>query len=684
MVATAAGIASGVGPAPAFDPHVKALSSGAARRLRAGPTICQGTPRASKDAKPAGGAALAETLPRGTSARVTTSDGRKAHHVPEEFRATSVLAEKSARQEFMVPNVATMLAALGHTKDDKHWPSISLEPRDARPSAPSSDLSWAATPPRQRPTTPGNRGSPAAPVSVIADNSACDMPMRPSTPCGGRSEDVCRRGRRASSASGRRAVRGMRQNATPSDAEYQQSVEGPDVVTVHDLVAFGAGRGDSRSGRASVLGAAPSVPGEAVPNIMDSPPPRGSSARTADAQANGVRVRPTSSSAQSQKVARAPRPSSSCGMALRSAPDVLGRAHEEHLVLCHAQEESDKDGCRRPLTGALALDRPAAPTPEHTNHWLHGMDQVPSQAVTASASARSHVEGNHPARKIGRYTLGGHAEASDSDDSPRECRPRSPTPTKMLAWEEDQATAIISSPCDSAVDCGNHMDSLITKLISACQTNDVSKAFAIYDKLRGLSIPLYEGVYALLIECCMQTQHLGYAMQCYETLRCSGQRISARLVSLLMEACAREQHPEKVLGIWRTWCPAPECVTASHSEVLLLTVSALVRTLSPDLACEVLTDASFRCPETLPSCFVHHGVKLEELLSLSEAVAEESKANGNSLGKDMACGFLKLRGLLEELVYAAGELASQLPKSRAAGDAMFMEDVDLDLELAAF
>eukprot|EP00971_Amphidinium_carterae_P249884 4960044-Amphidinium_carterae.1 len=63
---------------------------------------------------------------------------------------------------------------------------------------------------------------------------------------------------------------------------------------------------------------------------------------------------------------------------------------------------------------------------------------------------------------------------------------------------EDQATAIISSPCDSAVvipfisacdpcvaplapqrhceDCGNHMDSLITKLISACQTNDVSKA----------------------------------------------------------------------------------------------------------------------------------------------------------------------------------------------------------------
>eukprot|EP00971_Amphidinium_carterae_P195600 3881615-Amphidinium_carterae.1 len=241
MVATAAGIASGVGPAPAFDPHVKALSSGAARRLRAGPTICQGTPRASKDAKPAGGAALAATLPRGTSARVTTSDGRKAHHVPEEFRATSVLAEKSARQEFMVPNVATMLAALGHTKDDKHWPSISLEPRDARPSAPSSDLSWAATPPRQRPTTPGNRGSPAAPVSVIADNSACDMPMRPSTPCGGRSEDVCRRGefmqarklgigkesgsRRGACDDvmplelGLSSLPGMRQNATPSDAE---------------------------------------------------------------------------------------------------------------------------------------------------------------------------------------------------------------------------------------------------------------------------------------------------------------------------------------------------------------------------------------------------------------------------------------------------------------------------------
>mmetsp|Transcript_12203 Transcript_12203/g.22520 ORF Transcript_12203/g.22520 Transcript_12203/m.22520 type:complete len:690 (+) Transcript_12203:26-2095(+) len=689
MVATAAGVASGAGPATAFDPlGKKALSAAAPRRRlqRQGAT----TPRASKDVKAAGGVALAvqhngPVPPRGTSARATlTSDGRTAYPTTEEFRPSSVVADRGVRQEFAVPNVATMLAALGQAKDAKHWPAISLEPRDVRPSAPpqtENQMSWATTPPRQRPTTPGGKTSMAAPPSVLADGAGHDVPMRPSTPCGGRSEDG-RRGRRASSASGRRVARGTKPhpNATPPtssglcnfDIEYLPSGEGPDVVTVHDLAGFGTGRGESRSGRESVLGAAPSVPGEAAANIMDSPPPRGTSARRPEAEANLTRARPTSSCSRSRRAGRAPRPASSCGMAPRPAPDMPRAARDEETA-----EETEKEGGGWPVMCAPPLDRPPAPTPEHTNHWLHGMDQAVALATT--------VHAHHPVRSAAPSGTGGRDELAESGSSasPRECRPRSPTPTKMLAWEEDSTTAIISSPCDSDLDRGNHMDALITKLISACQMNDVSKAFAIYDKLRGLSVPLYEGVYALLIECCMQTQQLGYAMQCYETLRCSGQRVSARLVSLLMEACAREQHPDKVLSIWKTWCPPPERVTASHSEVLLLTVSALVRTLSPELACEVLTDASYRCPETLPYCLVDHSVELEELISLNEAVADESRANGNILGEDMVAGFQNLRGLLEELTSAASDLASRLPKSRAA-DAMFMEDVDLDLELAAF
>ena len=62
-------------------------------------------------------------------------------------------------------------------------------------------------------------------------------------------------------------------------------------------------------------------------------------------------------------------------------------------------------------------------------------------------------------------------------------------------------------------------DSLISKLIGACQMNDISRAFVIYERLRHMQVPLYEGVYKMIIECCMRTQQLGHAMHFYETLK---------------------------------------------------------------------------------------------------------------------------------------------------------------------
>merc|ERR1719330_2320915 len=65
-------------------------------------------------------------------------------------------------------------------------------------------------------------------------------------------------------------------------------------------------------------------------------------------------------------------------------------------------------------------------------------------------------------------------------------RPRSPTPTKMLAWEEehdDAACAYGSQEGFDHEDRGDQTDGLISRLITACQMNDVSKAFAFYEKL---------------------------------------------------------------------------------------------------------------------------------------------------------------------------------------------------------
>jgi hypothetical protein len=124
--------------------------------------------------------------------------------------------------------------------------------------------------------------------------------------------------------------------------------------------------------------------------------------------------------------------------------------------------------------------------------------------------------------------------------------------------------------------------------------NDINKAFTYYEKLRGMQVPLYEGVYKMIIECCMRTQQLGHAMQFYESLKGSGQRISSRLAVVLIEALANEQHGDKIHTIWSDWCPPGDPVTAKDSEVLLVVVSALIRTMSPDLAQSVLTDAMQR------------------------------------------------------------------------------------------
>merc|ERR1719245_886210 len=194
--------------------------------------------------------------------------------------------------------------------------------------------------------------------------------------------------------------------------------------------------------------------------------------------------------------------------------------------------------------------RPDAPTPEQTNYWLRDMDRASEGGRASSSSERA-----------GQVDLPDRSESPDGRRASA-LRPRSPTPTKMLlAWEDAPTRDDKDTGCGSGGDSdhegrGDHTDGLIAKLIEACQKNDVQRAFSLYESLRRMRVPLYEGVYKLIIECCMRTQQLGHAMQFYETLKGSGQRVSSRLVIVLMEACAKEQHGDKVHAIWNDWCPS--------------------------------------------------------------------------------------------------------------------------------
>lgn len=215
------------------------------------------------------------------------------------------------------------------------------------------------------------------------------------------------------------------------------------------------------------------------------------------------------------------------------------------------------------------LERPNAPTPEQTNHWLQGMENL--GATPPMAAALSQEERMGPAQ---------YAQCvSPRDENSQWVRPRSPTPTKMLAWgEEDTPSAGCSSRAlcfshsddDDPFGRGDHTDGLIHRLIEACQMDDVRRAFGIYERLRRLRVPLYEGVYKLIIECCMRTHQLGHGIQFYETLKSSGQRVSSRIIIVLIEACAREQHSEKVHALWQDWCQPHEDLRPCHREVVAL------------------------------------------------------------------------------------------------------------------
>ncbi|CAE7658554.1 unnamed protein product [Symbiodinium sp. CCMP2592] len=434
------------------------------------------------------------------------------------------------------------------------------------------------------------------------------------------------------------------------------------------------------------------------------------------------------SEAPAQEAPRQVRPASSGGRCQpQGAARVSQKLVQEAMEMCRQSKAagsnsaatvcSTADGTETgelPASPALSppperLERPQAPTPEQTNHWLQGME----------CSAEPEASMEQPSAST-QYRVVSPARGSDEDGSAQCMRPRSPTPTKMLAWGEEQDSTpsggpssrpLYGSPAsdeDDPFGRGDHSDGLINRLIEACQMDDVRRAFGIYERLRRMEVPLYEGVYKLIIECCTRTHQLGHGIQFYETLKSSGQRVSSRLLIVLIEACAREQHSDKVYALWQDSCPRGEEIDASQREVLLVTLSSLVRTMSPDLALEILRDTLQRY-RTAVAWLVESQTQVKDLLQLVVSAASEAQLDrAGQLGHGLLASYRGLEDLLQWLLEEADRqmlafpcknpalgsdsptsIATRPPSGRAGtgfaveDEMLLMEDVDLDLELAA-
>lgn len=541
----------------------------------------------------------------------------------------------------------------------------------------------------------GDHGAPEA----VAPNADLEQPMppRPTTPCMNRGGDGARRKRTSSAGAGGRSghsARGARP-ASGSVGSRISELESALLARSRHAVASSTTRpgapepwgevfahcAESRSGRESVLGNAPDADSSPLPPAVAGPAgsPAGAPPRTRPMSSGGC-------------ASNAPPPHGGAPLGGINAPASL---IEEAMAMCRgarsnaaaAQQSSACPPSPHPM------HRPDAPTPEQTAHWLHGIDQSAEHCTVAAADVKER-EGRSVASTAecpsGTSAAGAPkaclTSRSGSPDSPRvmTVRPRSPTPTKMLAWEEARAgqatTSVGDSEHEDQDDHYDHTDGLIAQLIGACQLNDINKALTFYEKLRQMRVPLYEGVYKIIIECCMRTGQLGHAMQFYETLKSSGQHVSSRLAVYLMEACAKEQHGDKVYVIWSDWCPPGTPLTASDSQVLLVAVSALLRTMSPDLALSVLQEAIQRSGDRLGACLSDAEVELEELVLLNEQVTEEAAANGTLL-EDLAGRLREVGALLEGLHQQCLHTGANQSVGRAVDvDHLFMEDVDCDLD----
>merc|ERR1711865_593797 len=108
----------------------------------------------------------------------------------------------------------------------------------------------------------------------------------------------------------------------------------------------------------------------------------------------------------------------------------------------------------------------------------------------------------------------------------------------------------------------------------------------------------------------------------------------------------------------------------------MTTIGALIRTMSPDLARDVLADALAR-EHGLMQSLAHAEVDLEELLLLNESVLLDAQSNGGLL-EGLAGSFTELHGMLSVLRQEILDNVDSihLQGCREVGD-LLMEELDV-------
>jgi len=320
------------------------------------------------------------------------------------------------------------------------------------------------------------------------------------------------------------------------------------------------------------------------------------------------------------------------------------------------------------------IERPPNPTPEKTGHWTRDLDgdeidQIINGTLREPSADDDDPLGDHRPANPRSEPLASPGSPGAAERSPVAFeRPRSPTPTKMLAWEAEESAQETKDGQSPDEGDASNADARIARLINACQQDDLKRAFQLYDKLRRMEVRLFEGVYKLLIESCIRAQRLDLALRLYEALKVSGQRPSNRLVCVLAECCAREMQGDKVHAIWRDWCIGAEA-EHPHPEVVATLVLALIRTMLPGAATEVLVVATRWAAEDMEWALCSEHV--DEMITLARRAAED------------AGGMPEVASEFAHLNHGLGELRRCTRRAapvRQCSD-IVMEDVELDVDL---
>lgn len=133
-------------------------------------------------------------------------------------------------------------------------------------------------------------------------------------------------------------------------------------------------------------------------------------------------------------------------------------------------------------------------------------------------------------------------------------------------------------------------DAVIGKLICACQQDQVSAVFAYHDQLVSMGTRLFEGVYKMMVQCCLKNGQVDAAFACLKHMKASDQRPSVQALVDLVEAYMYAGESEKIWCVWADLLE-PGRFLREVGEVMFAAVFALVQLRAPSRALDVLSRA---------------------------------------------------------------------------------------------